>query len=75
MYKNQVDKDKKDDKVLKRIINEILLNKIIQKILLKKLLILHGLMILNYLIKLTMTLLIDILKTKIQLNYYIFKTF
>ena len=75
MYKNQVDKDKKDDKVLKRIINEILLNKIIQKILLKKLLILHGLLIQNYLIKLTMTLLIDIVKTKIQLNYYIFKTF
>ena len=30
MYKNQVDKDKKDAKVLKRIINEILLNKIIK---------------------------------------------
>ena len=75
MYKNQVDKDKKDAKVLKRIINEILLNEIIQKILQKKLLILHGLMIQNYLNKLTMMLLIDIVKTKIQLNYYIFKTF
>ena len=31
MYKNQVDKDKKDAKVLKRIIDEILLNKIRQK--------------------------------------------
>ena len=31
MYKNQVDKDKKDAKVLKRIINEISLNKIIKK--------------------------------------------
>ena len=31
MYKNQVDKDKKDAKVLKGIIDEILLNKIIQK--------------------------------------------
>ena len=31
MYKNQVDKDKKDAKVLKRIINQILLNKIMQK--------------------------------------------
>ena len=31
MHKNQVDKDKKDVKVLKRLINEILLNKIIKK--------------------------------------------
>ena len=31
MYKNQVDQDKKDAKVLKRIINEISLNKIIKK--------------------------------------------
>ena len=31
MYKNQVDKDKKDAKVLERIINEISLNKIIKK--------------------------------------------
>ena len=31
MYKNQVDKDKKDAKVLKRIINEISLNKIINR--------------------------------------------
>ena len=31
MYKNQVDKDKRDAKVLKRIINEISLNKIIEK--------------------------------------------
>ena len=31
MYKNQVDKDKKGAKVLKRIINEISLNKIIKK--------------------------------------------
>ena len=30
MYKNQVDKDKRDAKVLKRIINEISLNKIIE---------------------------------------------
>ena len=36
MYKNQVDKDKKDTKVLKRIINEILLNKIIKKHTIKK---------------------------------------
>ena len=31
MYKNQVDKDKKDAKVFKRIINVISLNKIIKK--------------------------------------------
>ena len=31
MYKNQADKDKKDAKVLKRIINEFFLNEIIQK--------------------------------------------
>ena len=37
MYKNQVDKDKKDAKVLKRIINEISLNKIIKKHTTKKL--------------------------------------
>ena len=36
MYKNQVDEDKKDAKVLKRIIDEILLNKIIQKNITKK---------------------------------------
>ena len=36
MYKNQVDKDKEDAKVLKRIINEILLNKIIKKHTVKK---------------------------------------
>ena len=31
MYKNQVDKDKKDAKIFKSIINEIILNKIIKK--------------------------------------------
>ena len=36
MYKNQVDKDKEDAKVLKRIINEILLNIIIKKNTVKK---------------------------------------
>ena len=36
MYKNQVDKDKEVAKVLKRIINEILLNKIIRKHTVKK---------------------------------------
>ena len=36
MYKNQVDQDKKDAKVLKRIINEILFKKIIQKNITKK---------------------------------------
>ena len=36
MYKNQVDKDKKDAKILKRIINEIILNEIIKKHTIKK---------------------------------------
>ena len=36
MYKNQADKDKKDAKILKRIVNEILLNKIIKKHTIKK---------------------------------------
>ena len=36
MYKNRVDKDKKDAKILKRIINEIILNKIIKKRTVKK---------------------------------------
>ena len=36
MYKNQVDKDKKDADMLKRIINEIILNKIIKKHTIKK---------------------------------------
>ena len=36
MYKNQVDKVKKDAKVLKRIMNGILLNKIIKKHTIKK---------------------------------------
>ena len=35
----------------------------------------HGLTIQNYLIKLTMMSLKDIMKTEIQLNYYLFKTF
>ena len=75
MYKNQVDKDKKDAKVLKRIINEISLNKIIKNILLKKLLIYHGLIIQHYLIKLVMMLLVDTIKIKNHLNYYLFKIF
>ena len=36
IYKNQVDKDKKDAKILKRIIHEIILNKIIKKHTIKK---------------------------------------
>ena len=61
--KNRVNENKKLAKMLKKCLDK------------KKLLILHGLMIQNYLIKLTMMLLIDIVKTKIQLNYYLFKTF
>ena len=76
MYKNQVDKDKKDAEVLKRIMNEIPLNKIIKKnIILKKLLIYHGLIIQYYLIKLVMMLLVDTIKIKNHSNYYLFKIF
>ena len=61
--KNTINKTKKLAKMLKNFIDK------------KKILILPGLIIQNYLIKLTMMLLIDIVKTKIQLNYYLFKTF
>ena len=61
--KNRINKNKKLAKMLKKFLDK------------RKLLILHGLMIQNYLIKLTMMLLIDIVKTKFQLNYYLFKTF
>ena len=61
--KNRVNKKKKLAKMLKKFLDK------------KKLLILHGLMIRNYLIKLTMILLVDIIKTEIQLNYHLFKTF
>ena len=43
--------------------------------LLKKLLIYHGLIIQNYLIKLVMMLVVDTIKIKNRLNYYLFKTF
>ena len=72
MYKNQVDKDKKDAKILKRIINEISLNKIIKKHTNKKLLIYHGLIIQNYLIKLVMVLLVDTIKIKNRFQHYSF---
>ena len=61
--KNRINKNKKLVKMLKKFLIK------------EKLLTLHGLMIQNYLMKLTMMLLIDIVKTKIQLNYYLFKTF
>ena len=71
-----MNKNEKFTKMLKKVLNEIITNKIYKKSSTKKkLLILHGLMIQNYLIKLTMMLLVDIVKTKIQLNYYLFKTF
>ena len=73
--KNEVNKDKKDAKVLERIINEILLHKIVKKRATKKLLIYHGLMIQNYLIKLVMMLLVDTIKIKNHLNHYLFKIF
>ena len=61
--KNTINKTKKLAKMLKNFLDK------------KKILILPELIIQNYLIKLTMMLLIDIVKTKIQLNYYLFKTF
>ena len=73
--KNKMNKNEKITKMLKNVLNEIISNKIYKESSTKKLLILHGLMIQNYLIKLTMMLLLDIVKTKIQLNYYLFKTF
>ena len=73
---SKMNKNEKFTKMLKKVLNEIITNKIYKKCSTKKkLLILHGLMIQNYLIKLTMMLLVDIVKTKIQLNYYLFKTF
>ena len=62
--KNSVNKNKKLVKMLKKFLDKK-----------ENLLIVHGLMIQNYLIKLTMMLLIDIVKTKIQLNYYLFIAF
>ena len=71
-----MNKNEKFTKMLKKVLNEIISNKIYKKSCTKKkILILHGLMIQNYLVKLTMMLLVDIVKTKIQLNYYLFKTF
>ena len=76
MYKNQVDKVKKDAKVLKRIMNGILLNKIIKKHTIKKVIdISWGLVIPNYLIKLVTMLLLDTIKIKNHFNYYLFKIF
>ena len=62
--KNSVNKNKKLVKMLKKFLDKK-----------ENLLIVHGLMIQNYLIKLTMMLLIDIVNTKIQLNYYLFIAF
>ena len=71
-----MNKNEQFAKMLKKILNEIITNKIYKNSCTKKFfLILHGLMIQNYLIKLTMMLLVDIVKSKIQLNYYLFKTF
>ena len=62
--------------MLEKVLDEIITNKIYKKSSIKrKLLILHRVIIQNYLIKLTKMLLVDIVKTEIQLNYYLFKTF
>ena len=68
-----MNKNEKFAKMLKKVLNEIITNKIYKKSRTKKkLLILHGLMIQIYLIKLAMMLLVHIVKKKIQLNYYLF---
>ena len=74
---SKMNKNEKFAKMLKKVLNEIITHKIYKKSSTKKkkLLILHGLLIQNYLIKLTMMLLVDIVKTKIQMNYYLFKKF
>ena len=72
MYKNQVDKDKKDAKLLKRIINKILSNKIIKKHTIKKVIDISWIDNTKLLV---MMLLVDTIKIKIRLNYYLFKTF
>ena len=63
---SKMSKNEKFAKMLKKVLNEIITNKIYKKFSTKrKLLIYHGLMIQDYLIKLTMMLLIDIVKTEI----------
>ena len=69
-----MNKAEKFVKMLKKVLNEIITNKVYKKSNTKKKVI-DITWIQNYLIKLTMMLLIDIVKTKIQLNYYLFKTF
>ena len=73
VFTDGLNKSDKKEGLLKRLKN--IENKNNNQLIIKELLILHGLMIQNCLIKLTMMLLIYIVKTKIQLNYYLFKTF
>ena len=71
-----MNKNEKFVKMLKKVLNEIITNKIYKKSSTKKKIIdNHGLMVQIYLIKLVMMLLINIVKTEILLNYYLFKTF
>ena len=67
---SKMNKNKKFAKMLKKVLNEIIPNKIYKKSSTeKKLLILHGLMIQKYLVKLTMMLLVNIVKTKQNIIY------
>ena len=75
MHKNQVDKDKKDAKILKRIINETTLNKIIKKHTIKKVIDISWIDNTELFNKIVMMLLVDTIKIKNHLNYYLFKTF
>ena len=73
---SKMNKNEKFPKMLKKVLNEIRTNKIYKKSSTKKKIIdISWIDDPRYLIKLTMMLVIDIVKTKIQLNYYLSKTF
>ena len=65
----------KDAKMLKRIINEIILNKIIKKHPTKKVIDISWIDNTELFNKIVMMLLVDTIKIKNHLNYYLFKTF
>ena len=75
MYKNQVDKDKKDAKILKRIINEIILNEIIKKHTIKKVIDILWIDNTELFIKISNDVPSRYNEIKIHLTYYLFKIF
>ena len=71
-----MNKNEKFVKMLKKVLNEIITNKIYKKSSTKKKIIdITWVDDPNLFNQLVIMLLIDIVKTKIQLNYYLFKTF